>query len=76
MIDDDSSDCYEEDDDDTRYEWIVIQYDRQPAIQKCLRCGETDEMPFGKELDYAVLLMEAFIKYHSRCKERRVGHVD
>lgn len=71
MVEDD--DCYEEDEDGTCTDWIVIQYDVQPAIQKCLRCGGTDEMPFNKEVDYAVLLMKAFIKYHSKCKENGVN---
>ena len=49
--------------------WVVVQYDIQPAIQKCLRCGETDKMPFGKEIDYAIRLLKAFVDQHKNCKE-------
>ncbi len=52
------------------YDWIIIKMDKEPAVQKCLRCGMVEPMPFNKPLGYAIKLMNAFLDYHSDCEEK------
>lgn len=50
---------------------VIIDANEQPAQMKCLHCGDKMPMPEGQRLLIAEEIMNAFLKFHKKCKDTK-----
>ena len=50
--------------------WVVI--DAKAQVMRCDRCGHTEPLALinGRQLDFALGIMKAFVDIHKKCKAR------
>lgn len=52
-----------------KYTWIMLDYNEEPNVLKCLRCKASVRTPMPCLINDAMEMMNAFKKNHLRCKD-------
>ena len=50
--------------------WCIIDDSVQPAVFRCLRCGEIEEVSYPISINDYVIKSKKFCKKHNRCKNQ------
>jgi len=52
------------------YDWIFLDFYKQPNSFYCRRCEESIVAPTPCKVDTMIEVAKAFLKVHKKCKER------
>jgi hypothetical protein len=46
---------------------VIVQYDVQPPVMRCERCGNRNVLTLPQRSDSLVALLKAFVQAHATC---------
>lgn len=57
--------------DNVRAAWINLHFEKVPNYFKCSRCGQSEDVPHNKSLDWWLNFSRAFKMTHWNCMEEK-----